>query len=118
MKRKNIREPNSDKLVARLDRAQEYVKVETRIRRTVIALRSIAKKTLIYNTDIPDQRVEKEVLLSPGEPLTASIKLKEILAGVQGYVKVIDPFVDETTLEFLLCAQRFADITPDSSHWW
>jgi len=101
-KRKNIREPNSDKLVARLDRAQEYVKVETRIRRTVIALRSIAKKPLVYNTDIPVQPVEKELLLPPGEPFTASIKLKKILAGVQGYVKVIDPYVDETTLEFFL----------------
>lgn len=106
IKRKNIKEPNSDRLVARLDRAQEYVKVETRIRRTVLALRSIAKKPFIYNKDIPVQRVEKESLLLPGEPFSASIKLKEILTGVQGYVKVIDPYVDETTLEFLLSVPK------------
>ena len=30
------------------------------------------------------------------------MKLKEILRSVQGYAKIIDPYVDETTLEFLI----------------
>lgn len=102
VKRKNLEGPNSDKQVAKLDRAQEFVKVVTRIKRTVLALRSIAKKPLIHNKDIPVRSIAKEVILSPGEPYTASRKIKEILEGTRGYVKIIDPYVDETTLDFLL----------------
>jgi len=101
-KRRNLKEPNSFKLVAKIDRAQEYVKVETRVRRTVMALESIAKKPLIYNKDIPTQQIAKEVIVPPGKPFTGSLKLKEILRKSQGYVKIIDPYVDDTTLDFLL----------------
>ena len=102
LKRRNLREPNSSKLVAKLDRAQEFVKVDTRIRRTITALRGIANKPLIYNKDIQALQTVKEVIIPPGEPFTSSLKLKEILRSVQGYAKIIDPYVDETTLEFLI----------------
>jgi len=101
LKRRNLMEPNSSELVAKLDRAQEFVKVDTRIRRTTTALRGIANKPLIYNKDIPAQRIV-EVIVPPGEPFTSSIKLKEILRCTHGYAKIIDPYVDEITLEFLL----------------
>lgn len=102
LKRKNLNEPNSSKLVAKLDRAQDFVKVDTRIRRTITALRGIANKPLIHNKDIPTQAITKEVIIPPGEPFTSSLKLKEILRGTHGYAKIIDPYVDEITLEFLL----------------
>jgi len=102
LKRKNLKDPNSSKLVAKLDRAQEFVKVDTRIRRTITALAGIVNKPLIYNKDIPTQAITKEVIVPPGEPFTSSLKLKEILRGTHGYAKIIDPYVDEITLEFLL----------------
>lgn len=101
VKRKNLKEPNSSRLMAKIDRAQEYMRIETRIRRTVLALQSIVKKPLIYNKDIPAP-LPKEVIVPPGKPFTGSMKLKEILRNSQGYVNIIDPYVDETTLEFLL----------------
>jgi len=100
--RKNLREPNSFKLVAKLDKAQEFVRVETRIRKTIIVLKSIMSKPLIYNRNILSQRVIKEVVITPGKPFTGMLKLREILRGVRGYVKIVDPYVDETTLELLL----------------
>lgn len=100
--RKNLKEPNSSKLVAKLDRAQEFVKVDTRIRRTITALRGIANKSLIYNKQTPVQQIVKEVIVPPGKPFTGAMKLKEVLRSVQGYAKIIDPYVDETTLEFLI----------------
>ena len=89
-------------MVAKLDRAQEFVKVDTRIRRTITALRGIASKSLVYNKDIPAQQIVKEVIVPPSKPFTGAMKLKEILRSVQGYAKIIDPYVDETTLEFLI----------------
>jgi len=100
--RKNLKEPNSSKLVAKLDKAQEFVKDETRIRKTIIMLKSIMSKPLIYNRDILSQQVAKEVVVPPGKPFTGMLKLKEILKSVRGYVKIIDPYVDETALELLL----------------
>lgn len=61
LKRRNLKEPDSSKLVARLNRVQEFVKVDTRIRRTILALKSIVNKPLIYNEYIPARKAEKEV---------------------------------------------------------
>lgn len=100
LSRRNLREPDSFKLIVKLDKAQEFVRLNTRIRRTIIALRSITSKSLIYNKDI--RQTIKETIIPPGEPFTGSLKLKEILRSVQGYAKIIDPYVDETTLESLM----------------
>lgn len=42
------------------------------------------------------------MIIPPGEPFSGSLRLKEILRSIQGYAKIIDPYVDETTLELLL----------------
>lgn len=102
VKRKNLKEPNSPKLVAKLDRVQEFVKLETRIRRTITALKSIVNKPLISNKDIRTRYVAQETMVLPGKPFTGSMRIKEILQGIQGYAKIIDPYVDGVTLEFLL----------------
>ena len=41
--RKDLREPNSHFLVEKLDHAQEFQKVETRIRKTIVTLKSFLK---------------------------------------------------------------------------
>jgi len=66
----NLKEPNSHMLTSRIDRAQECVRLESRIRRTVIALQSIANKHLILNKDIPKLIEEtrmrrREVVIAP-----------------------------------------------------
>ena len=100
--RKDLREPNSHFLVEKLDHAQEFQKVETRIRKTIVTLKGIACKQLIYNKDIATPRTAAEIVIPPGRPFSGVITLKEILRSVRGYAKIIDPYVDETTLELLL----------------
>jgi len=106
LKTPRLREPNSFKFVEKLDKAQESVRIETRIRRTITTLTNLLGKPFIYNKDIQTQLAINEVIIPPGEPFSASLKLKEILKGVQGYAKIIDPYVDETTLELLVSIPR------------
>lgn len=101
VKRKNLQETNSYELTGKLERAQEFLKVETRIRRTLTTMMSIASKQLIYNKDIQASQSVKEIIILPGEPFSGSLRLKEMLRSVRGYAKIIDPYVDETTLEVL-----------------
>jgi hypothetical protein len=101
IKRRSLQEANSYELIRKLERAQEFLKVETRIRRTVTILMSIASKQLIYNKDIQASQSVKEIIILPGEPFSGSLRLKEMLRSVRGYAKIIDPYVDETTLEIL-----------------
>lgn len=60
-RRPNISQPNSHTLVNKINRAQEYTKVNTKIRRTISALQIIASKQLIFNTEIPKIIEEKPV---------------------------------------------------------
>jgi hypothetical protein len=106
MKRKNLQEANSYELTEKLNRAQEFLKVETRIRRTIATLRGIASKQLICNRDIEASQAMKEIVIPPGEPFSSSQILNKILKSIQGYAKIIDPYVDETTLDFLLHIRR------------
>jgi hypothetical protein len=48
----------------------------------------------------------KEIVIPPGEPFSSSQILNKILKSIQGYAKIIDPYVDETTLDFLLHIRR------------
>jgi len=100
VKKKRLREPNSSELIAKVDKAQDFVRTDTRIRRSIYVLRSLLTKQLIYNNDIPIQ--PQEVIIPPGKPFTGSTKLKEILRSLHGYTKILDPYVDEKTLELLL----------------
>ena len=98
--RKKLTEPNSHRLVAKIDKAQDYVKVKTRIERTIRALESMANRQLVYNSEIPIQR--KDFMIHPKKPFTARAELRNILKSLKGYVKIIDPFVDVETLEVLM----------------
>lgn len=97
-----LKEPNSFKLLEKLDRAQEFVRIKTRIQHTIKTLENIFNKPLIYNKEIQIQPTIKEAIIPPGKPFSASLRLKEILESAKGYAKIIDPYVDETTLEFLM----------------
>ena len=101
VRRKNLQEADSYLLIGKLDLAQDFLRIDTRIRRTITTLRAITGKQLIYNRDIMSSQTVKEMVIPPGEPYSGSLRLKEILQSVQGYAKIIDPYVDETTLEFL-----------------
>jgi len=100
MKRKRLKEPNSGELVAKIARAQDFVRIGTRIRRTIRAIESMLNRELIYNEEIPVQPGETVIL--PRKPFTGSVKLKEILRSLRGYAKILDPYVDERTLELLI----------------
>ena len=49
----NLMKPNSDSLINKLNRAQEYSTIDTRIRRTISVLQVIGNKRLIHNSEIP-----------------------------------------------------------------
>jgi lysyl-tRNA synthetase class II len=83
VKRKSLQEANSYELIRKLERAQEFLKVETCIRRTVTILMSIASKQLIYNKDIQASHSVKEIIILPGEPFSGSLKSKEMLRSVR-----------------------------------
>lgn len=100
IKKRRLKEPNSYLLTEKIDKTQDFVKVDTRIRRTITALKTIANKPLIYNRQIRVQ--QEEVVIPPGKPFTSALKLKKILQNIRGYAKIIDPYIDETTLELLL----------------
>jgi len=103
-----LKKPNSSQLIEKIDKAQDFVKVNTRIRRTIKALRSILLKPLIYNKEIPVQ--QEELFIPPDTPFTSTLRLKEILQHIQGYAKIIDPYVHETTLELLLYIPKSSPI--------
>lgn len=103
--RKNLKEPNSDMLISRLERAQTGVRVATRIRATIKFLTSQKSKRFVYNKDIPIIE-EKGVVLAPGSPFTGIIELAKVLGSVSEYVKICDPWVDIETLEALLSVPK------------
>jgi len=100
IKKRGMKESTSSQLIEKITKAQEFVKLDTRIRRTIKALISVLNEPLIYNKEVQVQ--QEEVVILPGKPFTGTLKLKEILQNIQGYAKIIDPYVDETTLELLL----------------
>jgi len=99
--RKKLEEPNSDRLISRLERAQDGVRVATRIRATMRLLSSLKSKRLVFNKDIPI--IEKKgAVLSPGSPFSGMLELRKILSSTTEYVKICDQWVDIPTLEILL----------------
>lgn len=95
VRKRGLKEPNSHILIDKINRAQNIVKFETRIRRTMISLQSILNMDLILNTDIP------KMLKETTRPST-----------------IIEPYAILKTLETMLrkCIQtRLQSITPD---WW
>lgn len=51
--KQSLKQPDSHPLTQKIRSAQTYSRVETRIRRTILALENIASHQLVYNKDIP-----------------------------------------------------------------
>jgi len=98
---KNLKEPNSKQLLTRLDKAQEGVRVKTRVNATKKLLTSLKLKSLVYNTEIPNI-TPKEAVLAPGSPFRGLLELTNVFKSVTGYVKICDPWADLKTLEIFL----------------
>lgn len=98
--RKNIKEPNSHRLLLRLEKAQEGVRIATRIQASIKALSSLKVKRLMYNKDIP-LISQKEAVLPPGSPFLGLMELRQLLGSATGYVKICDTYVDLKTLDIL-----------------
>lgn len=95
--KKNLKAPNSEMLISRLDRAQTGVRATTRIRSTIKLLTSMKSKRLVLNREIP--LIEKTgIVLPPGSPVSGILELKKILSSTTNYVKICDPWVDQETL--------------------
>lgn len=110
----NLREPNSQKLIDRFDKVFEYAKTETRIKHALSILRRISNRSLVYNKDIPRkpqaEEKEKEILLPPGSAYTGFRRLEGLLEEAEGYTKIVDPYVDEGTLDLLLSVPKNTSI--------
>jgi len=98
--KKDLQEPNSEKLISRLDRAQSGVKVATWIRHTVKFLINLKSKRLIYNNDLPTLP-QAEAVLPPGSPYRGLMELRKVLDSATGYVKICDTYVSIKTLDIL-----------------
>ena len=91
--RRTLRNPNSDNLIRKVDQAQNFVKPRTKIRRTITALRNIAIKDLILNSEIPKIFEEKkEQHKTEKEPYVILKKLEtKIRKCIQTKLKVTSP---------------------------
>ncbi len=98
---KNLKEPNSKRLLTRLDKAQEGVRVKTRVNATKKLLTSLKSKTLGYNSEIHTITPE-EAVLAPGSPFKGLMALNNVFKSVTEYVKICDPWADFKTLELFL----------------
>jgi len=111
-------EGNSYEIINRIKRAQEGKRLETRIRGTISALRAIASKNLILNKDIPEyiEKIKlkkdesKEIIILPEKPFTGQRTLVKIIKNAEGYVWVMDSYVDEKTLDLLHNAPNMISI--------
>jgi len=102
VKRKNLKSPsNSQLLIKRFSRSNDYVKLGTRIRHAVIELGKIAREDLIFNSELPLTE-PTESLLEPGKPFSAQKVLRDILVGANQYAKILDPWVNDHSLDPLL----------------
>jgi len=98
--KKNLKEPNSDRLISRLDRAQSGAKVATRIRHTITLLMNLKAKMLVYNKILP-LSPQIEAVLPPGSPYKGLMELRKVLSSATGYVKICDTYVNTKTLDIL-----------------
>jgi hypothetical protein len=106
---KNLKESNSKRLLSRLDKAQEGVRVKTRVNATKKLLTSLKSKTLVYNSDIPTM-TPKEAVLAPGSPFQGLLQLTNVFNSVTEYVKICDPWADLKTLELFLSIPKNVEI--------
>lgn len=97
---KNIKEPNSHRLLPRIEKAQGGARIATRVQATIKGLISLKAKRLIYNKDIPPVS-QKGAVFPPGSPFSASMELRHLLGSATGYVKICDTYVSVKTLDIL-----------------
>jgi hypothetical protein len=77
-----VREPNSQSLIAKINKAQGLSRLETRINRTILALKKIAAKPLAYNHEIAARNIEQPL---PKPKLTVRFpRMANILTEVTG----------------------------------
>ena len=99
---------NSYELVNRIKRAQDAKRLDTKIRGAISALRTISSKNLILNSEIPDhlaksrqKNTKKEIIIPPDKPFTGKRALTKIIEESQGFLWVMDAYVDIKTLDLL-----------------
>lgn len=110
IKRKESRFPgNSELLIRRFSRANDYVKLETRARHALLELGRIGREDLIFNSELPVAK-SKEILLKPGRPFYAQKILRDILADANRYVKILDPWVNDRSFDPLLYVENDVEI--------
>lgn len=100
-----MKEPNSHQLIGRFAEVYEYIKLETKINRSIRTLRGISNKPLVYNNEIAKKTktVEvRQILLPAGSPYTSFRRIEELLKKSIEYIKIIDPYINEVTLDVLL----------------
>jgi hypothetical protein len=103
---------NSKELIKKMNKVYNYKRLEAKIRNTVLILRSLLTEPIMWNRDIPDflqkkqidrhKEQPKEIILRPEKPFTGVRELQKILENADGYVKIIDPYIDEETLDALM----------------
>jgi hypothetical protein len=76
-------QPKSQSLIARINRAQVFSRLETRINRTILALKDIAGKRLVYNHELASRATEK--LLPRPKPTVKFPRIANILTEVAGF---------------------------------
>jgi len=76
---KTLNEQNSKLILAKLDKAQTYVRLSTKIRNTIKMLIDLSTKGLVYNTDILQEKLPMEVIISPGKPYSGMLEIKKYL---------------------------------------
>lgn len=102
IKRRKLRFPgNSGLLVKRFRRSNDYVKLDTRVLHALTELGRIAREDLIFNSKLLVAE-PKEILLEPGKPFSAQKVLRDIFADANRYVKILDPWVNDRSLDPLL----------------
>ena len=86
--RKNIKEPNSYRLLPRIEKAQGGVQIATRVKATIKVLSGLKAKLLIYNKDIPARAPDL-----PGRRRQAHSKEGSIMSERVESVKIPSIFI-------------------------
>ena len=115
--KKNLKEPNSDRLISRLDRAQSGAKVATRIRHTITLLMNLKTKRLVYNKTLPltsnrGSSSSREPLQGPhGTQKSSKFShwICENMRYICEYQNPRHPVLD---------SRRFTDKAPYGKYWW
>ncbi len=109
---RNVGRSNTDKLIIRLNKTKRFIGLETRISHVLLFIDQLLNEKLIYKKEIANKSsyARTELLIEPGTPFSSYQQLKEILKNAKTYVKVLDAYVDDLTLEILLQVPKTASI--------